>query len=597
MGRKGFGITPATDGRGESSLPDPSYRRTLTHPVAVIALMLGLTFLAYGGSLRNGFVWDDETLILNNRWVRDLSLWPDYFTNSESISSNELIAKTYRPIQTLSLAVDQRLWKGWPGGFHLTSLLIQTGVCVAVFFLFKNVVGVFPSLVAAIFFAVHPALSEGVLCLANRGGHLSALFGLTAAGLFLRVERPLDRPHAMATIAFAIALLAKEPAIALVILLPLVQGTLRRPWPLLSRPSVLLYAPLGITAAIYLAIRHAVVGSMTVAPWWGGSLGATLQLQAKVFAVYLRLLVWPFHLQGRYSIEPLRSFPDSAVAAAFLLNGVLLVGAVLGLRKRGALRLVSLAILWFYVALLPVSNLIPIPGSMLGERFVYFSFAGMFPLIAGAAALLPLRRYALGFSLAAIATVAAFVAMDIARTRVWANETVYFGLLSRQEPTDPVVQLRTAEVEIRDGKPELAIRRIEPLLASAGESDLERLRYWFARALLDVGRLGDARRQLTLIWNDNPTPNDALVLLFAETAARSGDLAAASSALERATRESAANDALWNARGNVAWMSGDLDSAASFYREAVRRNPRNVEAETNLRNVTQAIGGHRSSGR
>ena len=35
------------------------------------------------------------------------------------------------------------------------------------------------------------------------------------------------------------------------------------------------------------------------------------------------------------------------------------------------------------LSMAPVSNLIPVPGSMMGERFIYFTFAGMIPLLLG----------------------------------------------------------------------------------------------------------------------------------------------------------------------------------------------------------------------
>lgn len=565
------------------------------HRICVATLLAVLTFVAYGGSINNGFIWDDETLVVTNRWVKDLSLWNDYFTRPDAISSDRLIAKTYRPLQTLSLALDQKIWNGSPAGFHLTSLLIQVAVCLAVYFLFLDVVGVLPSLCAAVLFATHPALSEAVLCLANRGGHLSALFGLIAAGLFLRVRKPFDSRHVLAIIASGLALLAKEPAIALVALLPIVQGALGRPWPLGPRGWILLHAPFLLVAVSYLGIRRTVVGSMAVAPFWGGSLTATIQLQAKVFAVYLRLLVWPFHLQGRYSIERLNPFPDVAVIGAIALSAGLITLSIVGLRRPGAVRLFSLAILWFYVALLPVSNLIPIPGSMLGERFIYFPVAGSLPLIAGALAAIPVRRFASFLIPVAAVTLVSFVAMDRTRTRVWSSEETYLALLSRQEPQDPAVQLRAIDVDLRNGRSQEALRRAE-MLASAGWEDQEKVRYWYARALLAVGRIRDARLQLAGIWRAARNPNADLSLVYAEAAARDGDLAAARVVLERAAREFPDEDAIWNGRGNVAWMSGDAVSAAGFYREALRLNPQNEEALANLRSIDRMTIGKRAPG-
>ncbi len=561
-----------------------------THPAAVTLVLAALlTAASYGGSLRNGFVWDDETLVVNNPYVHNLSRWPRYFLDPDSISSDQFIAKTYRPLQTLSLALDQALWRDWSGGFHLTSLLIHLAACLAVFFFFTDVVGPGASSVAAILFAVHPALSEGVLCLASRGGQLSALLGLLASGLLLRVRRPFDARHMIAVPTAALAFFSKEPAIALVALFPLLHAVLGRPWPFRSRRTWLLHAPFAAAALLYLALRHRIVGSMEVADYWGGSLMATLQLQAKVFAIYLRLLLWPLHLQGRYSVAPLGPFPDAAATAAVLLSLALILLSIVGLRKTGAPRLLSLAALWFYVSLLPVSNLIPIPGSMLGERFIYFSFAGMFPLLVGAAATLPGRSTRRALFAAGTIAAMAFVATDVARTAVWRDNAAYFKVLASQEPDDPIVQIGMAGEEIKMGMPESAVRRLERFLGAKGTAAYRgKLRYWYGVALLRAGRSVEAYRQLRIVEGLTGVTTE-LALSLAEAAAASGDLKAARSILERAAKTDAANDAVWNGLGNVAWLSGDPRGAATHYRRALQINAFNREAAITLEKVERAL--------
>ena len=53
-----------------------------TRFATILFIVTALVFVAYGGSLRNGFVWDDETLIVTNPYVRDLSTWPEYFSTA-----------------------------------------------------------------------------------------------------------------------------------------------------------------------------------------------------------------------------------------------------------------------------------------------------------------------------------------------------------------------------------------------------------------------------------------------------------------------------------------------------------------------------------
>jgi len=267
--------------------------------IIILAIML-LVCAAYGLSLNNGFVWDDETLIVNNTYVHTISKWPQYFTLAGTVSNDPVMSRVYRPLQTLSFALDAALWGNWAGGFHLTSLLLHLATCFALFYAFNPLVGHRSSIVAAILFSIHPALSESVLSLASRGNQLYTLLALLSLGFFVRTAKPFDKYHLLSLFAALTALFSKEPAIAYLALLPLFQLVFRQPWNLRDRRSAALFVPFVVIAGLYLSARAMVVASAQVVPYWGGSLGATLVMQAKVFILYLRLLFWPFYLQGRY---------------------------------------------------------------------------------------------------------------------------------------------------------------------------------------------------------------------------------------------------------------------------------------------------------
>ena len=134
-----------------------------------------------------------------------------------------------------------------------------------------------------------------------------------------------------------------------------------------------------LAAALFLAVRSHVVGSIQVTPYWGGSLWSTLQMQAKVYTIYLKLLIYPFHLQARYDIASPGAFPDFTVIGAFAVNLLVIAASIFLYRRGGRGKWFAFAAAWFYLSIAPVSNFIPIPGSMMGERFIYFTFAGMLP--------------------------------------------------------------------------------------------------------------------------------------------------------------------------------------------------------------------------
>lgn len=542
------------------------------------AVIVLLVFGAYTSGINNGFVWDDQTFIIENDFVRDISRWPQYFSEPKSVSADPVLSRMYRPVQTLSFAVDYAIWKDRPAGFHLTSVLLHLAACLLVLFAFSPLTGIRPALIAACIFSVHPALSEGVLSLASRGNQLYTVFLLLSIGFFLRSGRPFDRNHVYSFLAATLAFFSKEQAISYPLMLPLIQAVFGRPWKLRSRQSFLLYAPYLAVAALFLAVRSAVVGSEAVMNYWGGSLTATLLMQAKVFVLYLRLLIWPFYLKGRYTIAG----PDAWAAAAVVAHVILIAGAIAAWRRGASGKLCALALAWFYVSLAPVSNLVPIPGSMMGERFIYFTFAGVIPLLVAAGNLAfrwPLRAI---LPAAAIILVL-FVSMDVSRAAVWKSNGEYFDVLSKQEPDNPVVKIMAAMCDLEAGRATVAVSRLEGVSLSAPlASDKAKYHYWYGRSLLMADRPFEAYAQLSKAASLSPALNPDLALLLAESAARSNRPDEALSVLKQQLTSAPLEDSLWNGLGNVYAASGNAREAVRCYKKALELNPKNNEAGINL---------------
>jgi hypothetical protein len=477
------------------------------------------------------------------------------------------------------------LWSGNPGGFHITSLVLHFLVCVALVLAFGPVVGERAAVAAAMVFAIHPAISESVLGLASRGNQLHTLFGLVTVGGSLRTRSTLDRMHVCALLAFSLGLLAKEPAIILVALIPLVRWLGRdRSGPPPRTRDAAVWAPFALLAVVYLGIRHVVVGGAAHMPHWGGSLWATVQMQAKVFAAYLGLVVWPFDLQARYVVGRPESFPDFTVLlSAALCAGLLCLAAFL-MRRAGRGRLAGGAVLWFFVSLAPMANLIPLPGSMMAERFLYFTLAGFFPLLIGA--IIPTHIHSPRTVAAAAALLIAFVfiPVDRARTAVWRDNAAFFGTLAVQLPDDPVVQVRQAEEELLRREVAAAVDRLGRLSEARIDSpfavDRAKLPYWYGRALLASGRAADAVSQFELA--ERHFASREITLYLAEGLALSGQLVRAEEKLQLLLRETPDDDKAWNGLGNVQWLSGDPEAARTSYRRALALDPENVEAKTNL---------------
>ena len=129
---------------------------TQTTHILFIALII---IIVFSGSLKNGFVWDDKYLILNNPYVKSWSYIPHIF-GTQLYSGSGVESNFYRPFQLLSFSIDYFIWGANPYGFHLTSLGLHILNSIPVYLI---LLAINPSLsiafLVALFFALSPTIS------------------------------------------------------------------------------------------------------------------------------------------------------------------------------------------------------------------------------------------------------------------------------------------------------------------------------------------------------------------------------------------------------------------------------------------------------
>ncbi|HSS40501.1 MAG TPA: hypothetical protein VLT58_17175, partial [Polyangia bacterium] len=202
----------------------------------------------------------------------------------------------------------------------------------------------------------------------------------------------LDRRRGLALLCYCLGLLSKESAVVAPALLAILRlGRFDRenprPWgppepaspvplSITVRRLALELLPFGAITIAYLAIRFGPMKTpVAYAQYPGGTFGATLMGLPAIWAHDLRLLVWPWPLCADYT--GYFRFGEQPLAPVLLASAI--VGAYLGLIVfavcRGE-RVVALGLGWFLLALLPVSNLLPIPIPA-AERFLYLPLCGI----------------------------------------------------------------------------------------------------------------------------------------------------------------------------------------------------------------------------
>jgi tetratricopeptide (TPR) repeat protein len=390
--------------------------------------------VVYANSLVNGFVWDDRALVNDNRFIREWRFLPKVFTtNLFGGAGHEAIF--YRPVQTLTFMIDYRLWGLRPFGYHLTNLLLHLGCTILVYMFVARVAAWRTAMIAGLLFAVHPLQTEAVAYVSGRADSLAVGFGLLSLLLYINAQAaPRDVPWRVGSLAaFAVALLSKEMAMvfpALLILYDLLFDQPRSRSDLLARLRRRYLPYLGVLA-LYGLVRHLSVGlrgfSSEVSRT---SLFERGLLVLKVFGEYLLLLVAPRNLHMERTVTiPSSLFEWPILGAAALLMLLAGLGAWAFRRNRS----ITFGLLWFFIAFLPISNLIPLNAEM-AEHWMYLPAIGLFLTVA--LGVETLERQGRGWLVTAplVAVILLFGGLSIRRNLDWKDEVTFYELTLKASP-------------------------------------------------------------------------------------------------------------------------------------------------------------------
>ncbi len=141
--------------------------------------LLVLTCLAYGPVIHGGFVWDDDFIIVNNVYLRDLNgLHAFWFTTK--YSDPVWLTMT-------SLWLQWHLWQANPLGYHIVNVLTH-GFAVILLWQVLSQLRLSGAWLAAAVFAIHPVAAASVAWCSEQKNTLSLLFFLLSIWAYLRYD-------------------------------------------------------------------------------------------------------------------------------------------------------------------------------------------------------------------------------------------------------------------------------------------------------------------------------------------------------------------------------------------------------------------------
>ncbi|MEP9410302.1 MAG: tetratricopeptide repeat protein [Candidatus Brocadia sp.] len=347
--------------------------------------------------MQNSFVYDDESTIINNYFIRHWSNFPNLFTGKYFVLSAEL---TYRPVVTLLYFIDYTFWRLNPLGYHLTNILLHAMNSTLFFiFAFRVLKKRSMALVAALFFSSFPVFSEAVNAIGFREDVMAFLFLILAFIFYLKAGQfRYVLYYPLSLICYFLSLFSKEMAITLPLLIVLYdlffQGLLLRNDNLpLSKEgegeigfsylkSKILHYYLGyfLVTVFYALTRFYFLYNPQEShiPYPQYSLIVNFLTIVHVLAYYVKLLFLPFQLNADYVVP----FTASPVKVSFWLSLLLFIAiGVFTFRLRSQHKHIFFFILWFFVTLIPVMNIVPL-GNIMAERYLYIPGAGFCMIVA-----------------------------------------------------------------------------------------------------------------------------------------------------------------------------------------------------------------------
>lgn len=339
-----------------------------------------LAAAAYGNSVSERFVWDDEVVIVRNPALRSVRKLPLLLSREYFETFTE---QSYRPVVSLSYFVDFGVFGLRATGYHVHNVVMHVVSAVLVLGVLTALgCSVEAAMAGAAVFAVHAAGAEVVNVPSFREDLYCLAFAL-AAILFFRQYR-LKRGRgwlAGAAVSVLVSCFAKEPGVvgaAMVVALDvLVVGERsERVW---KRWKAWMWIALPVLA--YLVVRFVVMRSEREAqvPYLGGSLPAAVFNTLPILAGYLGRYLLPVALSTAYDVRLYGWTAVEVWARVAILAGVIVCAVLWGRRSRAA----AFLWLWVFAMLAPVSNLLPL-GNVEADRYLYLPLmgaAGLFGLV------------------------------------------------------------------------------------------------------------------------------------------------------------------------------------------------------------------------
>lgn len=365
-----------------------------------IVILFLVAFCFYANSLSNEYALDDDAVIQQNEYVQNgfqgirkiltTDAYDSYYRQANS--NQHLSGGRYRPLSIVLFAIEHQLWGESPRARHFVNILFYVLCILTIFYFLRSYLfrrtpyGGDIAFIATLLFAIHPLHTEVVANIKSSDEILSLIFIMLTFIFSIRYrETKKIKNLGAASLSLFMALFAKEYAITLLFLLPLLFMLYFKEKPGRSITASLPY--FGIML-LYFLIRIASIGfpyqhkelDVLNNPYLFATPMQKIASEIFILGKYLWMDFFPYPLASDYGFAQI---PYSDFLNPFVWMSILAYMAIIfwGVRLLCKKDILAFPVFFFLLNLFMVSNFLINIGATMGERLVFHSSLGFVTIL------------------------------------------------------------------------------------------------------------------------------------------------------------------------------------------------------------------------
>ncbi len=480
-----------------------------------VSIILLVSFAVYFNSLFNGFVYDDNSLILENKWIREIRFIPEIFSTSIWGFDEAYLSNYYRPLISIIWMFNYYIFGLNPLGFHLVNILFHSGVSVLVFMITVILLrksrlstSTFYPLVpfiAAMLFAAHPIHTEAVTWVSVTDLPFT-FFYLLSFYFYIEGEESKSK-YLLSVVSFFLATLCKETALTLPIILLAYDYFFRNNRDCISS-HLKKYIFYLIATGVYFVLRfNALGGFAPVKQHTELTMYQSIINIFPLFTQYLEKLIFPMNLNAFHVFHPITSIFEMKGILSLAVTVTFVVLTFIALKKN---KVAFFGLSLIAIPLLPVLYIHGVGDNTFAEHYLYLPSIGFVILLALFLSWIKfnLPRGMESFIVVSILLLAAYSVATVSRNSDWRDDYTLYTDMIKKSPDAATPHNNLGHILSDKGSIDHAIEQYK--LALALNPDYVDAHNNLANAYYRKGLLDYAIREYQIVLSISPNHQDAL---------------------------------------------------------------------------------------